>query len=145
VPFTRVAVGGLPPLFIGSGRAVVAAGLAVAALALTRQRLPRGRQWARLAVVAGGVIVGFPLLTSFALTTVPASHSAVVIALLPAVTAMLTVIRGHERPPFMFWVVVGVGALGAMAFASTQWGGIGQLRWADLLLFGAEGPVGRSV
>ena len=40
VPFTRVAVGGLSPLFIGSGRAVVAAVLAVLALALTRQRVP---------------------------------------------------------------------------------------------------------
>lgn len=38
VPFTRVAVGGLDPLFIGSGRAVVAAVLAACALALTRQR-----------------------------------------------------------------------------------------------------------
>ncbi|MEQ1735259.1 MAG: EamA family transporter, partial [Rhodoglobus sp.] len=45
VPFTRVAVVGLSPLFIGSGRAVVAAVLAIAALALTRQRLPQGRQW----------------------------------------------------------------------------------------------------
>ena len=47
VPFTRVAVAGLSPLFIGSGRAVVAAVLAACALALTRQRLPRGTQWAR--------------------------------------------------------------------------------------------------
>ncbi|WP_445286227.1 EamA family transporter, partial [Arthrobacter sp. Hiyo1] len=62
VPFTRVAVGGLSPLFIGSGRAVVAAILAASALVLTRQRLPRGKQWARLAVVAAGIVVGFPLL-----------------------------------------------------------------------------------
>ncbi|MDQ5841098.1 MAG: EamA family transporter, partial [Chloroflexota bacterium] len=47
VPFTRVAVAGLSPLFIGSGRAVVAAVLAALALALTRQRLPHGVQWAR--------------------------------------------------------------------------------------------------
>ena len=98
VPFTRVAVGGLSPLLIGSGRAVVAALLAAAALAATRQRLPSRRQWARLAVVGGGVVAGFPLLTSFALTTTPASHGAVVIALLPAATATMAVLRGHERP-----------------------------------------------
>src|SRR3954447_20164883 len=137
VPFTRVAVGGLSPLFIGSGRAVVAALLAGAALALTRQRLPRRRQWARLAVVGGGVVVGFPLLTSFALTTAPASHGAVVIALLPAATAAMAVLRGHERPPVMFWVVSGVGAAAAMGFASAQWGGLGHPRWSDVLLFGA--------
>jgi drug/metabolite transporter (DMT)-like permease len=137
VPFTRVAVAGLSPLFIGSGRAVVAAVLAFVALAATRQRMPRGRQWARLAVVGGGVVVGFPLLTSYALTTAPASHGAVVIALLPAATATMAVLRGHERPPVSFWVVAAVGALAAMGFASAQWGGLGQLRWSDLLLFGA--------
>jgi drug/metabolite transporter (DMT)-like permease len=137
VPFTRVAVGGLSPLLIGSGRAVVAALLAAAALAATRQRLPSRRQCARLAVVGGGVVAGFPLLTSFALTTAPASHGAVVIALLPAATATMAVLRGHERPPVTFWVIAGVGAVAAIGFASAQWGGLGQLRWPDLLLFGA--------
>ncbi|MBT2521223.1 DMT family transporter [Arthrobacter sp. ISL-28] len=137
VPFTRVAVGGLPPLFIGSGRAVVAALLAAVALSLARQPFPRGAQWARLAVVAGGIVVGFPLLTSFALTAAPASHGAVVIALLPAATATMAVLRGRERPSAAFWMVTGAGALAAIAFAFAQSGGFGQLHWTDLLLFGA--------
>jgi len=137
VPFTRVAVGGLSPLFIGAGRAVVAALLAAAALALTGQRRPVGGQWARLAVVAGGVVAGFPLLTSYALTTVPAGHSAVVIALLPAATAVVAVLRVRERLPRAFWIMAAIGALAALAFASLQGGGLGQLHLADLLLFGA--------
>jgi drug/metabolite transporter (DMT)-like permease len=137
VPFTRLAVGGLQPLFIGSGRAVVAAVLAACALALTRQRLPQGVQWARLAIVAGGIVVGFPLLTSFALTAVPASHGAVVNALQPPATATMAVLRGRERPPLTFWLVTGVGAVAAIAFASAQSGGFGHLHWTDLLLFGA--------
>jgi drug/metabolite transporter (DMT)-like permease len=137
VPFTRVAVAGLSPLLIGAGRAVVASLLAAAALALTRQRLPVGRQWVRLAVVAGGVVAGFPLLTSYALTTVPASHGAVVIALLPAVTAVAAVLRTRERLPLLFWVMAAVGALAALTFASLQGGGFGQLHVEDLLLFGA--------
>ncbi|MCU1638814.1 MAG: putative transporter ydeK [Microbacteriaceae bacterium] len=137
VPFTRVAVAGLSPLFIGSGRAVVAALLATAALALTRQRLPHGDQWVRLGVVAGGVVVGFPLLTSFALAAVPATHGAVVIALLPAATAVMATIRGNERPPLWFWIMAGIGSMVAVGFASSQGGGIDQLGWPDLLLFGA--------
>jgi drug/metabolite transporter (DMT)-like permease len=137
VPFTRIAVAGLSPLLIGAGRAVVAAVLAAAALAATRQRLPVGGQWARLAVVAGGVVAGFPLLTSYALTTVPASHGAVVIALLPAATAVVAVLRVRERLPLSFWMMAAVGALAALAFASLQGGGFGQLHVADLLLFGA--------
>ncbi len=138
VPLTRIAVagGGLTPLFVGSARAVGAALLAAAALALTRQPLPRGRQWARLAVVAGGVVVGFPLLTSYALTTASAGHSAVVIALLPAATAVVAVLRGRERPPQSFWVMAALGAVAAVGFAALP-GGFTGLHRSDLLLFGA--------
>lgn len=137
VPLTRVAVESMSPLFIGSGRAVIAAVLAATALAVTRQDLPRGIQWFRLAVVAGGVVVGFPLLTSFALTTASASHGAIVIALLPAATAVMAVIRAKERPPLPFWIMATLGALVAVAFASMQGGGVIRLHWSDLLLFGA--------
>lgn len=139
LPVTRIAVqdGGLTPLFIGSARAVIAALLAAAALALTRQHFPQRRQWARLALVAGGVVLGFPLLTSFALTTAPASHGAVVIGLLPAVTAVAAVLRGHERPPLFFWIMAGAGAAAVVVFAALHGGGLGGLHWSDLLLFGA--------
>lgn len=137
VIFTRVAVGGLSPLFIGSARAVIAALLAAAALAVTKQRFPRGIQWARLAIVAGGIVVGFPLLTSYALITASASHGAVVIALLPAATAVMAAIRGKERPPMSFWTMAAVGAVAALVFAMLHGGGFGRLHWSDLLLFGA--------
>lgn len=139
LPFTRVAVdgGGLSPLWTGSGRAVVAALLAALALGLTRQRLPRSRQWVRLAVVAGGVVVGFPVLTSYALTTAPAGRGAVVVALLPAATAVTAALRGRERPPLLFWLVALGGAVAAVVFAAVQGAGPAGLHAADLLLFGA--------
>lgn len=137
MPFTRLAVGGLSPLFIGSGRAVVAAALAIVVLVLARQPWPTGRQWARLGIVAGGVVVGFPLLTSFALETAPASHGAVIVGVLPAATAVMAVLRGRERPTRAFWVFALLGALVTVVFAALQHGGLGTLTWADLLLFGA--------
>lgn len=137
VPLSRLAVADLSPLFIGAGRAVVAATLAAAALTLTRQRVPHGFQWLRLAVVATGVVAGFPLLTTYALTEVPASHGVVVIALLPAATAVLAVLRTGERPVRAFWVFSALGALAAVGFALVQGGGIDQVHRADLLLFAA--------
>jgi drug/metabolite transporter (DMT)-like permease len=137
VPLTRVAVGGLSPLFIGSGRAVVAAVLAGLALALARPVRPVGVQWLRVGVVAAGVVVGFPVMTSYALTVTPASHGAVVIALLPAVTAAVGVLRTGERPARAFWVFSAAGAIAAVVFALLNSGGLGQLHGADLLLFGA--------
>lgn len=137
VIFTRIAVGGLSPMFVGSARAVIATVLAATALALSRQHLPTGTQWARLAVVAGGVVVGFPLLTSYALTTTEASHGAVVIALLPAATAVTAAIRTKEHAPASFWTMAAVGAVAALVFAMLHGGGFGRLEWSDLLLFGA--------
>lgn len=137
VPFTRIAVESLSPLFLGGGRAAIAAALAVVALTVTRQRPPSRRQWLRLSVVAGGIVAGFPLLTSFALTTAPASHGAVVIGLLPAATAVAAVVRSRERPTRSFWVFAGLGAVAAVTFASLQHGGLGRIGPADLLLLGA--------
>lgn len=135
VVFTRVAVAQLDPLFVGAGRAVVAAALAGIALAVTRSRVPLPRQAARLAIVGGGVVLGFPLLTSFALTTAPASHGAVVIAVLPAATAVAAVIRTRESPGRAFWIAAVIGAAVAVAFALA--GGAGGIHVSDLLLLGA--------
>uniref|UniRef100_UPI0028E95357 DMT family transporter n=1 Tax=uncultured Microbacterium sp. TaxID=191216 RepID=UPI0028E95357 len=138
LPFTRIALGGgLSPLFIGSARAVVAAVLAAVVLLVTRQQAPSPVQWARLAVVALGVVAGFPLLTSFAMTTTPASHGAVVIGLLPAATAVAVVLRTRERPSASFWVFALLGSAAALVFATVQNGTPGALRPADLQLFGA--------
>lgn len=137
LPMTHIAVAQLAPLFIANGRAVVAGALAVAVLLITRQPRPKGRQWLRLAVVAGGVVFGFPLFTSFALQTVPSSHGAVVIGLLPAATAVVAVIRGKERPSLAFWLASGAGVLAVIVFVALAGGGLQGLRPGDLLLLGA--------
>ena len=139
MPLTRVAVGHghMSALFVGSGRAVIAAVFAAVALVVTRQRMPRGGQWLQVAIVAAGVVLGFPLLTSFAMTTAPASHGAVVIAILPAATAVIAVLRTGERPTRGFWIAAAAGTAAALAFAVVQGGGFGGLSVADLLLFAA--------
>jgi drug/metabolite transporter (DMT)-like permease len=137
LPFTRIAVEQLDPLFIGAGRAVVAGVLAIVVLVVARQRLPRKVQWLRLAVVAIGVVAGFPLLTSFALQTVPAAHGAVVIGLLPAATAIVAVIRAKERPSIAFWIASGAGVVSVIVFIAISGGGLDGLHPSDLLLLGA--------
>ncbi|MGI5216933.1 DMT family transporter [Nocardia sp. CA-290969] len=139
VPLTKYAVAGdgLSPLFVAGARAVLATLLAAFALAITKQRLPRGRQWLRLGVVAGGVVAGFPLLTSYALTEASAGHSAVVIALLPAATAVLAVRRGRERPPRAFWFTALAGTVAAVGFAAFTGERLTGPHWSDLLLLGA--------
>ncbi len=124
-------------LFVGSARAVVAAVIAAITLVATRSQRPKGRQWFSVGVVAVGAVLGFPLLTSFALTQTHASHGAVVIALLPATTAVISVLRARERPSVTFWCAAAGGAIAAVTFAALHAGGIGHLQPADALLFAA--------
>jgi drug/metabolite transporter (DMT)-like permease len=137
LPLTRVAVADLDPLFIATGRAVIAAVLAAVVLLVTRTALPSRQQWKRLAIVSGGVVAGFPLLTSFALQDAPASHGAVVVGLLPATTAVFAVLRGRERPGRRFWLATTAGVICVLAFVATSNGGLGGLHRSDLLLVGA--------
>jgi drug/metabolite transporter (DMT)-like permease len=134
VPLTRLAVHDLGATFVGAGRAVVAGLLAGVLLLATRQRLPRRHEAIRLAVVAAGVVVGFPLCTSAALTEVPASHAAVVIGLLPAATAAMSVLRTRERVPLRFWVWALAGAVAVIGFIAYSHGGLGAFRPADVWL-----------
>ncbi len=117
LPATRVAVGGFSPLFLTSARAVIAAVLGVALLALLHQKRPERRDLGALAVVALGVVVGFPLLTALALQHVTAAHSVVFVGLLPLATALFGVLRGGERPKPLFWLFSGLGSAVVVGFS----------------------------
>jgi drug/metabolite transporter (DMT)-like permease len=71
-------------------------------------------------VVALGVVVGFPLLTAFALQHVTSAHSIVFLGLLPLATAIFGVLRGGERPRPAFWIFSGLGSLLVTGFALSQ-------------------------
>jgi drug/metabolite transporter (DMT)-like permease len=142
LPFTRMAVAELDPLFIAFGRALGAALLAGLWLGWRRAPLPPRAALLPLALVALGVVIGFPLLSSIALRWVPASHGAVLAGLLPLMTALYSAMRGDERPSAAFWLMAVLGAALVIAFALSQGGGA--LHLADLLMFlaVAAGAVG---
>lgn len=132
LPATRAAVADLDPYIVGLGRAIVAGSLAIALLWVTRQPIPNRQQWKSLAVVAGGVIVGFPLLSTMAMQQLPASHAAVVNGILPLATAIAATIRVGERPSFRFWIASLVGSATVILFAVIS--GAGHIQNADILL-----------
>ena len=135
LPATRIAVQTLDPMFVGLGRSVLAAHLAAIALIVTRQPFPRGAVWKWLVIAAGGVIFGFPALTSWAMRYVPSSHGAIVVGLLPLATAIAATVINHERPSRAFWVASVTGSALVVAFAMTM--GAGALHAADFALLGA--------
>ncbi|MDX3113544.1 MULTISPECIES: DMT family transporter [Streptomyces] len=134
-PATAWGLEGFGPWALVSVRSVLATVLAGACLLALRIPPPARRHWAGLAVVAGGVVVGFPLLTTLALQTSTTAHAAVVVGLLPLTTALLSVLRTGARPSRAFWAAALVGAGAVAAFTVQQSGGA--LTTADLYLFGA--------
>ncbi|MCA1394309.1 DMT family transporter [Bradyrhizobium sp. IC3123] len=135
LPATRVAVGGFSALFLTSARAVIAALIGAAVLAVLRQARPQRRDLASLTIVAIGVVVGFPLLTALALQHITSARSIVFIGLLPLSTAIFGVLRGGERPRPPFWLFAGLGSATVAGFALTA-DGAASLQ-GDLLMVAA--------
>jgi drug/metabolite transporter (DMT)-like permease len=114
---------------------VIAALLGAALLVALRERRPAKQDLVPLAVVALGVVIGFPLLTALALQHITSARSIVFIGLLPLATAIFGVIRGGERPKPAFWLFSLVGAASVAGFALTN-SGFASLR-GDLLMIAA--------
>jgi drug/metabolite transporter (DMT)-like permease len=140
LPATHIAVAELDPVFVGLGRAVIAGGLAIILLTITRQSIPPKRFWLRFAVVAVGVVVGFPLLTAIAMKNAPASYGAVITGLMPLITALYGVWRGKEEVTKSFWLFALIGSGLVIAFAMQS--ETKSLRATDLALFGAVVAAG---
>jgi drug/metabolite transporter (DMT)-like permease len=117
---------------VAFGRALVAAVLAGLVLWLSRAPRPSRAQWRSLAIVAAGVVVGFPLLTSLALHHRTAAHGAIVVGLAPATTAVMAVLRAGERPSAAFWLASAAGTAAVLVFAFVS--GAGELRLTDVEL-----------
>jgi len=97
LPATRLATNYFDPIFIGLGRASLAAIVAAVLLLVFRGKIPNKQQWLKLSLVAAGVVVGFPVLTSIAMQTLPASHGGVVLGVLPLATSAVGVVVAQDR------------------------------------------------
>jgi drug/metabolite transporter (DMT)-like permease len=140
LPATRMAVSGFDPVFVGLGRAIVAAGLSGILLLATRQPLPPLRSLPNFTIVVIGVVIGFPLLSAIAMKEAPAAHGAVIVGLLPLATALCGVWRAGERPSRSFWFFAALGSLLVIGFAWIS--GSNAIRPADWALLGAVAAAG---
>ncbi|MFD7709931.1 DMT family transporter [Streptomyces sp. NPDC059786] len=134
-PATAWGLEGFGPWSLVTVRSVLAAVIAGGCLLALRVPLPARRHLPGLAVVALGVVLGFPLLTTLALRTSTTSHAAVVVGLLPLTTALFSALRTGARPSRTFWGAALAGAAAVIAFTVQQSGGA--LTGADAYLFGA--------
>jgi len=134
LPATRLAVADFDPLFVTLGRSLLAAVLAGATLLWARPPPPARREWPRLAAFSFFSIIGFPLLMAIAMQHAPASHGAVVLAVLPLLTAMAGALVADERPSFGFWACGLAGTASVLCYSILTGAASDALKWADLLL-----------
>ncbi|MFE4077678.1 DMT family transporter [Peribacillus sp. YIM B13477] len=142
LPATSIAVEYFGTTVVGLGRTVVAAILVGVVLIVRKEKLPSPSQLKSLLIVAVGAVLGFPLLTSWAMESLPVSHGAVEVALLPLATAGFAMFRAGEIPSIKFWVSSIIGSLAVIMYALHL--GFGQLQLADLALLAAVIILGLS-
>jgi drug/metabolite transporter (DMT)-like permease len=135
LPAVRYVIDYFDPLFIALGRAVVAGIVALILLVLSKQPLPNKKQGLQLVVIALGVVIGFPVLSTWAMQTVPASHGGVVLGIAPLATAVVGVLISNDRPSTGFWLAGIAGSVMVVIYSLQSGGGVFQL--GDIALLGA--------
>ncbi|WP_417431900.1 DMT family transporter [Kiloniella sp.] len=135
LPATRAAVGSFDPIFLTLARGSIAGLLGLSLLLMFREKRPQAKDLLSLLIVALGVVIGFPLLTAYALEHVTAAHSTVFIGLLPLATAIFGVLRGNEKPQAIFWLfsILGSGLVAGYALIES----VGSFSLWDFLMFAA--------
>ena len=145
LPMTRLATGTvdapqMSPWFVTWARAALAGGLSAIYLLAVRAPWPLAEQRGPLYLSLAGNVIGYPLLLSWALRHVTASHAAVITALLPLATAAAAAWLLYQRARLGFWVFAALGSILVAVYSLLRAAQMGHgfgLTWADTLLLGA--------
>ncbi|OIK15060.1 DMT family transporter [Bacillus sp. MUM 13] len=142
LPATRIAVEYFGTTVVGLGRTVIAGILVGVILIVRKEKVPDRKQFKSIVIVAAGAVLGFPLLTSWVMKSLPVSHGAVELALLPLATAGIALFRAGEKPSLKFWLASFIGAGAVILYAFNL--GFGKLQLEDLGLLAAVVILGFS-
>ena len=110
LPVSKITLLSFNPYFIAFGRATLAGAVALAYLIYKNERAPTKVDFVKFVVIALGVVFGFPIFTTVAMTHGSSSHGAVILGMMPLATTVIGVLRFKERPSLGFWLVSLFGA-----------------------------------
>lgn len=118
---------GFSPTIVAIGRIIPAGIGAVIALKLNGQPLLPPREiWNKIWLVAFGLILGFPIFSTLAMQTIPASDAGVIVAIAPIFSALVAIaIFNHQKPRPAFWIAAATGTVSAMIFSLSRSSGFG--------------------
>lgn len=137
LPLTKLALRGFDPFFTAFARPVIAASLAIPLMLIAKvPPLPR-HLWRATAFTTLGGVFGWPILLALALQRTTSAHVSVIAAVMPMVTAILSVLKNKKSVGLSFWIASGLGTLLLIAFSIGRGGASKSDLMADLLIFGA--------
>ncbi|MEK4629091.1 MAG: DMT family transporter [Solibacillus sp.] len=142
LPATSISVPYFGATIVGLGRTVIAAIIVSIIFIIKKESLPNKNHLKSLCIVAFGAVLAFPLLTTFAMKSLPVSHGAIELALLPLATAGFAMWRGGERPSKRYWFASIIGAVTVLVYAIYL--GLGQIQKGDVALIAAVLILGLS-
>jgi drug/metabolite transporter (DMT)-like permease len=134
LPMTKLALVGFDPFVISMGRAAIAGIIAAVLLIIFKVPFPQRRHIRALLFTAAGAVVGWPIFIGLALERTTSSHAAVIVSVMPAVTAAFAVVRHKEITTSRFWVGVGISTVLVMGFTLSRGGGLTADLTADLFI-----------
>jgi drug/metabolite transporter (DMT)-like permease len=137
LPMVKLALLAFSPWTLTFGRATLAGVLAICFLGFARIKFPERRLLLPIFVTAGGIVIGWPILTTLALQETTSAHAAVITAGLPLATAILAVFRLHEHVPKTFWIAALIGTLTLVIYALIRGGQEGGSLASNIYLVGA--------
>jgi drug/metabolite transporter (DMT)-like permease len=137
LPMTRWALESYSPLFTATGRAVIAAILAMSFFAIARERLIPPTHHKEFFYTLLGAVFGWPVLIALALMRTETAPVAVVASIMPLVTSIFAVLRGHENVSRQFWIASILGTTILLIFTTTRSSFNTEDIIADLLAIGA--------
>ena len=132
LPVTKLAILSFNPYFIAFGRATLAGAVALAYLIVKHEPMLTKADIGKFVVIALGVVFGFPIFTTVAMTHGSSSHGAVILGMMPLATTVIGVVRFGERPSLGFWLVSLLGAALVVIYALLK--SSGSFTLVDLLL-----------
>ncbi|HDR8488339.1 TPA: DMT family transporter [Bacillus cereus] len=142
LPATRTAVPYFGEAIVGLGRVVIAAIIVGIIFIKNQEKIPNKDQMKSLWIVAIGAVLAFPLLSTYAMESLPVSHGAIEVALLPLATAGFATWRGGEQLSKRYWIASIISTITVLLYAVYL--GLGQLQMGDIALIAAVLILGLS-
>ena len=137
LPFTKLALQSFDPLFTAFARPIIASLIAIPLMLKAGVKpLPR-TLWRPMVFTTLGAVFGWPILIALALQRSTSAHVAVVAAVMPLATAIISVMKNKRAVGISFWIASGLGTLLLIIFSLGRGGATKSDLIADLLIIGA--------